>query len=139
MITRTVDGHQAEIYGLEFSNDEKYLASVAKDGIAYIWTSSNYKQAARIDNVYTQSGIPVYFTADTASIISLEDSASLRISDLQGQKTAGIKTGSIIRAILPLSDPDTVAVLNNKSEIVIYSIKQQKAVGAIRLLHLPIL
>ena len=139
MITRTVDGHESEIYGLEFSNDEKYLASVSQDGVAYIWTSSNYKQAARIDNVYTQSRIPVYFTADSASVISPEDSTSLRISDLQGQKTAGIKTGRTIRAILPLSDPDTIAVLNNKSEIVIYSIKQQKAVGAIRLLHLPIL
>lgn len=133
MITRTVDGHESEIYGLEFSNDEKYLASVSQDGGAYIWTSSNYKQAARIDNVYTQSRIPVYFTADSASVISPEDSTSLRVSNLQGQKTAGIKTGRTIRAILPLSDPDTIAVLNNKSEIVIYSIRLQKAVGMMRL------
>ena len=27
MITRSVEGHQAEIYGLEFSNDENYLVS----------------------------------------------------------------------------------------------------------------
>ena len=133
MITRTVDGHESEIYGLEFSNDEKYLASVSQDGVAYIWTSSNYKQAARIDNVYTQSRIPVYFTADSASVISPEDSTSLRISDLQGQKTAGINTGRTIRAILPLSDPDTIAVLNNKSEIVIYNIRLQKAVGMMQL------
>ena len=133
MITRTVEGHQSEIYGLEFSNDEKYLASVSKDGTAYIWTCSNYKQAARIDNVYTESAIPVYFTTDSLSVISMEDSTSFRISDLKGEKTARINTGRKIRALLPLSDPDTIAVLNDKNEIVIYSIRQQKAVGVMRL------
>ena len=133
MITRPVEGHQSEIYGLEFSNDEKYLASVSKDGTAYIWACSNYKQAARIDNIYTESAIPVYFTADSVYIISMEDSVSLRISDLQGQKVARINTGRKVIALLPLADPDTIAVLNDKNEIVIYSIRQQKAVGVMRL------
>ena len=133
MITRTVEGHQSEIYGLEFSNDEKYLASVSKGGTAYIWTCFNYKQAARIDNVYTESAIPVYFTTDSLSVISMEDSTSFRISDLKGEKTARINTGRKIRALLPLSDPDTIAVLNDKNEIAIYSIRQQKAVGVMRL------
>jgi len=133
MITRKVEGHQSEIYGLEFSNDEKYLASVSTDGTAYIWSCSNYMQAARIEGVYTNAKVPVYFTADSSSVISLEDSISLRISDLQGRKTARINTGRKIRALLPLSDPDTIAVLNDKNEIVIYSIRQQKAVGVMRL------
>ena len=133
MITRTVEGHQSEIYGLEFSNDEKYLASVSKDGTVYIWTCSNYKQAASIDNVYTESVIPVYFTTDSVSVISMEDSTSFRISDLKGEKTARINTGRKIRALLPLSDPDAIAVLNDKNEIAIYSIRQQKAVGVMRL------
>lgn len=133
MITRTVEGHQSEIYGLEFSNDEKYLASIDKDGTAYIWNCSNYKQAARIDNIYTKSEIPVYFTADSLSVISPEDSTSLRISDLQGQKVTSINTGKTIRALLPLSESDTVAVLNDKNEIVIYSIRLQKSVGLMRL------
>ena len=133
MITRTVEGHQSEIYGLEFSNDEKYLASVSQDGVAYLWTCSNYKQAARIDNVYTESVIPVYFTTDSLSVISIEDSTSFRISDLKGEKTARINTGRKIKALLPLSDPDTIAVLNDKNEIVIYSIRLQKAVGVMRL------
>ena len=133
MITRKVERHQSEIYGLEFSNDEKYLASVSTDGTAYIWSCSNYMQAARIENVYTNAKVPVYFTADSSSVISLEDSISLRISDLQGRKTARINTGRKIRALLPLSDPDAIAVLNDKNEIAIYSIRQQKAVGVMRL------
>ena len=133
MITRKVERHQSEIYGLEFSNDEKYLASVSTDGTAYIWSCSNYMQAARIEGVYTNAKVPVYFTADSLSVISLEDSISLRISDLQGRKTARINTGRKIRALLPLSDPDTIAVLNDKNEIAIYSIRQQKAVGVMRL------
>ena len=133
MTRNTVEGHQSEIYGLEFSNDEKYLASVSTDGTAYIWSCSNYMQAARIEGVYTNAKVPVYFTADSLSVISLEDSISLRISDLQGRKTARINTGRKIRALLPLSDPDTIAVLNDKNEIAIYSIRQQKAVGVMRL------
>ena len=133
MITRKVERHQSEIYGLEFSNDEKYLASVSTDGTAYIWSCSNYMQAARIEGVYTNAKVPVYFTADSLSVISLEDSISLRISDLQGRKTARINTGRKIRALLPLSDPDAIAVLNDKNEIAIYSIRQQKAVGVMRL------
>ena len=133
MITRTVEGHQSAIYGLEFSNDEKHLASVSKDGAAYIWSCSNSKQAGYIDNVYTDSAIPVYFTADSTSVISLEDEESLRISTLQGQKVTGINTGRTIRALLPLSDPDTIAVLNDSNEIVIYSLQMQNSVGVMRL------
>jgi len=133
MITRTVEGHQSAIYGLEFSNDEKYLASVSKDGAAYIWSCANSKQAGYIDNVYTDSAIPVYFTADSTSVISLEDKESLRISTLQGQKITSINTGQTIRALLPLSDPDTIAVLNDSNEIVIYSVQLQKSAGVIRL------
>ena len=133
MITRTVEGHQSAIYGLEFSNDEKYLASVSKDGAAYIWSCSNSKQTGRIDTVYTASAIPVYFTADSTSVISLEDKESLRISTLQGQKITNINTGKTIRALLPLSDPDTFAVLNDSNEIVIYSIQMQKPVGVMQL------
>ncbi len=133
MISQTVEGHQSEIYGLEFSNDEKYLASVSKDGAACIWNCANYTQAARINTVYTKSEIPVYFTADSLYIISMEHSASFRISDLQGQKVADINTGRKVIALRPLSDPDKIAVLNDKNEIVIYSVKLQKSVGAIRL------
>ena len=133
MITRTVEGHQSLIYGLTFSNDEKYLASVSQDGAAYIWSCANYKQVARIGNVYTKSEIPVYFTADSAALISMEESASLRISNLQGKKRTSINTGKAILALLPLSDPDKVAVVHDTNEIIIYSIGQRKAVGVMRL------
>ena len=133
MITRAIEGHQSEIYGLEFSNNEKYLASVSKDGAAYIWRCSDYEQAGRIDSVYTKSDIPIYFTADSLRIISMEHGASFRISDLEGKKVAGINTGRKIIALRPLSDPDKIAVLNDKNRIVIYSVQQQKSVGVIRL------
>lgn len=87
MITRTIEGHQSEIYGLEFSNNEKYLASVSKDGAAYIWRCSDYEQAGRIDSVYTKSDIPIYFTADSLRIISMEHGASFRISDLEEKRS----------------------------------------------------
>lgn len=67
MITRSVEGHQAEIYGLEFSNDENYLVSVSKDGTAYIWSCSNYMQAARIESVYTESAIPLHRLRESTS------------------------------------------------------------------------
>lgn|GEM_PF-660851 len=133
MVTRTIEEHQSEIYGLEFSADEKYLASVSKDGVAYIWSCYNYMQAARIDNVYTRSEIPVYFTADSSYIISMDDSDSFSISDLNGQKVAGFTTDARIIALLPLSDPDKIAVLTDKNEISIYSVQRQKSIGVVRL------
>jgi len=133
MITRTLDGHHAEIYGLAFSDDAKYLVSVSKNGEALLWDCATYTQAARLDTVYTDSNIPAVFTADSLHIISMESETSVQVSDITGKKLVSIDTGSVIRALAVLSDPDKIAVVNDKNEILIYSIQLQKSMDTIRL------
>lgn len=86
IITHPIRTHKAEIYGLEFSEDEKYLASVSTDGNAYIWDCANSSQAAHISKVYAKQQIPVYFSADGLLVISQDGKNSFRVSDLSGEK-----------------------------------------------------
>ena len=133
IITHPIRTHKAEIYGLEFSEDEKYLASVSTDGNAYIWDCANSSQAAHISKVYAKQQIPVYFSADGLLVISQDGKNSFRVSDLSGEKLYSVNTGRKIIALKPLSDPDKIAVVNDKNEITVYSLRQQKLSDAVLL------
>lgn len=133
MITRTLTGHRSAIYSLAFSDDEKYLASVSTDGEAIIWDCATYTQAAKIEQVYTDSKIPAVFTADSLRLITMESESAVRISDNAGLNPFTIDTGNVVRALKPLPDADKIAVLSDKNDITIYSLATQKSVGVMRL------
>lgn len=44
-----------------------------------------------------------------------------------------VNTGRKIIALKPLSDPDKIAVVNDKNEITVYSLRQQKLSDAVLL------
>ncbi|MGP1565020.1 MAG: WD40 repeat domain-containing protein, partial [Treponema sp.] len=126
IIKHSLEAHKSDVYGLEFSDDEKYLASVSTDGNAYIWFCATSEQAAHISKVYTKQQIPVYFSADGLLIISQDGKNSFKVSDLSGQKLYSVNTGRKILALKPLTDPDKVAAVTDKNEIAVYSLRQQK-------------
>ena len=124
-ITKSVKEHSTAVYGLEFSRSGEYLASVSKDGTAYIWNTGNMSRQATLKNVYTKSAIPVYFSEDSDYIICMDGRTSFRVCDLTGKILYSVMTGHSIVALKPLKDPDLIAVLDDKNEFMIYSISDR--------------
>lgn len=128
-ITKTITGHKAKIYGLEFSRSGDYLASVSTDGAAYIWNSSTGTKIAQLKGVYTRANIPVSFTGDSLYLISQSGRNSFRISDFAGNMLYSIVTAYPIIEIKALKDPDLIAVRTENNEILIYSISAKRPIS----------
>lgn len=128
-IAKTISSHDSPIYGLEFNPTGEYLASVSDDGKAYIWNTNTCARVSSLDNVFTQSKVPVYFTSNSSYIISQNNHNSFLISDFSGNALFSITTSQSITSIKPLKNPDLIAIGNERKEIVVYSISARKAVS----------
>ena len=60
-ISHTITKHKTAVYGLEFSRNGEYLATVSLDGEAYIWNSYTSTQITRLKGIYARSKVPVVF------------------------------------------------------------------------------
>ena len=125
-ISHTITSHKSQVYGLEFSKNGEYLASVSTDGEAYIWNSYTSSKITHLNGIYTRARVPVCFTEDSVYIVSLDGRNSFRISDFSGNTLYSILTGRPITAIRPLKDPDLLAIRNDKDEVMIYSISSRR-------------
>ncbi len=128
-ISHTITSHRSLVYGLEFSKNGEYLATVSIDGNAYIWNSYTTSLITKISGVYARARVPVYFSEDSVYIISLESRNCFRISDFSGNTLYSILTGRPITAIKPLKDPDLIAIRNDKNEVMVYSISSRRPVS----------
>ena len=128
-ISHSITSHKAQVYGLEFSKNGEYLATVSVDGAAYIWNSYTSTLITKLNGVYARARVPVYFTDDSVYIISLDGRNTFRISDFSGNTLYSILTGRPITAIKPLKDPDLIAIRNDKNEVMVYSISSRKPVS----------
>ncbi len=128
-ISHSITTHKAPVFGLEFSRNGEYLATVSTDGTAYIWNSYTSSLITRITGVYARARVPVCFTEDSVYIVSLEGRNTFRISDFSGNTLYSILTGRPITAIKPLKDPDLIAVRNDKNEVMVYSISSRRPVS----------
>lgn len=125
-ISHTITSHKAPVYGLEFSRNGAYLATVSTDGQAYIWNSYTSTRITKLDGVYARARVPVCFSEDSVYVISLDSRNSFRISDFSGNTLYSILTGRPITAIKPLRDPDLIAIRNDKNEVMVYSISARR-------------
>ena len=125
-ITKIIRSHKANVYGLEFSRNGDFLASVSSDGAAYVWNTSSCAKLAQIKGVYTRSKVPVCFTEDSLYIISQSGRNSFRLSDFSGNTLYSVVTGRPITAIKPLKEPDLIAIRNDNNEVLVYSISAKR-------------
>ena len=130
-ITRKIIEHKTPVYGMEFSGNGEYLATVSEDGEAYIWNTSNSTKVTQLKGVYARSRVPVYFTEDSVYIVSTDGRNSFKISDFAGNTLYSIMTGRAITGIKPLKDPDLIAVRNDKNEVMIYSISSRRPLSVV--------
>lgn len=125
-ISHTINTHRTPVYGLEFSKNGDYLATVSTDGEAYIWNSYTTSRITHLKGIYARARVPVCFTDDSVYIVSLDSRNSFRISDFSGNTLYSILTGRPITAIKPLKDPDLLAIRNDKNEVMVYSISSRR-------------
>lgn len=125
-ISRTISSHKSQIYGLEFSKNGEYLATVSTDGQAYVWNSYTGSKITQLNGIYTRARVPVLFTEDSVYIISQDGRNSFRISDFSGNSLYSIVTGRPVTDIKALKDPDLLAIRNDKNEVMIYSISSRR-------------
>jgi hypothetical protein len=128
-ISHTIKAHRTPVFGLEFSRNGEYLATVSTDGEAYIWNSYTTSRIAHLKGIYARARVPVCFTDDSVYIVSLDSRNSFRISDFSGNTLYSILTGRPITAIKPLKDPDLLAIRNDKNEVMVYSISARRPVS----------
>ena len=125
-ISHTITSHKAPVYGLEFSKNGEYLATVSTDGNAYIWNSYTSSQISHIKGVYTRAKVPVVFSSDSVYVIFQDGRNSFKITDFSGNTLYSIAVGRPITAIKALKDPDLIAVRNDKGEVMVYSISSRR-------------
>ena len=125
-ISHTINIHRTPVFGLEFSRNGEYLATVSTDGEAYIWNSYTTSRITHLKGIYARARVPVCFTEDSVYIVSLDSRNSFRISDFSGNTLYSILTGRPITAIKPLKDPDLLAIRNDKNEVMVYSISSRR-------------
>ena len=125
-ISHTITSHKAPVYGLEFSRNGEYLATVSTDGNGYIWNSYTTSRITQIKGVYTRAKVPVVFSSDSVYVIFQDGRNTFKITDFSGNTLYSIAAGRPITAIKPLKDPDLVAIRNDKGEVMVYSISSRR-------------
>lgn len=130
-IFKKLEGHSEEIFSLNFSTNEKYLASTSVDNHAIIWSCNSQEKLLEFSDIYTQSRIPVQFLSDSETIIAPENETTFCIYNIEGEKTISIDTLHKIKGIKPLNRQDTVAIVNENDEIELYDLSAKKWLGYI--------
>ena len=130
-IFKKLEGHSEEIFSLNFSTNEKYLASTSVDNHAIIWSCNSQEKLLELTDIYTQSRIPVQFLSDSETIIAPENETTFCIYNIEGEKTISIDTLHKIKGIKPLNRQDTVAIVNENDEIELYDLSEKKWLGYI--------
>ena len=128
-ISHTITKHKAPVYGLEFSRNGEYLATVSTDGEAYIWNSYTSNQITRLKGIYTRSNVPVVFSADSVYIVFQDGRNTFKIADFSGNTLYSIAAGRPITGIKPLKDPDLISIRNDKGEVMVYSISSRRPIS----------
>ncbi|WP_443737557.1 hypothetical protein [Treponema sp.] len=133
-IFKELKGHDSEIYSLNFSRNENFLASTSKDGTAIIWNCNSQSEILKLSEIYTQTEIPVQFLADNSSIIAPENETSFCIYSLEGEKLLSIDTLHKIKGIKPLNKEkkgNKIAIVTENDEIELYDLSKEKWLGYI--------
>lgn len=128
-ISHTITKHKSQVYGLEFSRNGEYLATVSTDGEAYIWNSYTSNQITRFKGVYTRANVPVIFSGDSLYIIYQDGRNTFKIADFSGNTLYSIAAGRPITGLKALKEPDLISIRNDKGEVMVYSISSRRPIS----------
>jgi eukaryotic-like serine/threonine-protein kinase len=79
--SRTLRGHQSDVYSVEFSPRGDLLASAGKDGAVVIWDTSNWHIVRKIVASYTEVNAAA-FSPDGQNLATVDDHGELRLWEI---------------------------------------------------------
>lgn len=120
--------HSSNIYFTDFSDDSKYMVSASEDGTLNIWDPEEGTVVLSMKGAYTQNHAPVRLTNDQRIIFS-KNASTIVVSSFSGSMLGTIDVGDTVIDIKYLEKTNQIAVLTNKDDIWLFSLKNFKKVG----------
>lgn len=126
---RELKGHLGNVFALDFSRDDKYLATSGLDDRIYIWDASGGRKIAFLP-FYSGSGAGALFTKDSSEVISLERPDMITVRNFDGKRRLAIvPRGKSAKAIKLTSKGDRLVVLSDRDNLEFYDLQTGKYVG----------
>ncbi len=126
---RDLQGHLGNVFALDFSRDDKYLASSGLDDKIFIWNATDGSKLASLP-FYSGSGAGALFTKDSEAVISLERPDLISVRKFDGTRLLTIVPhGKSAKALKLTSNGKHLAVLSAKDNIEFYDLQTGKYIG----------
>lgn len=122
-------GHLGNVFSLDFSKNDGYLASAGLDDKIFIWNATDGKKIGSMP-FYSGSGAGALFTADSQAVISLERPGLISIRKFDGSRVMTIVPhGKNVKTLQLTNDGKRLAVLTSKDDIELYDLETGKYLG----------
>ena len=126
---KNLAGHLGNVFSLDFSRNDGFLASGGLDDKIFIWNATD---GSKVNSMpfYSGSGAGVLFTADSSAVISLERPDLISVRKFDGSRIRTIvPNGKSARALKLTSSGKYLTVLTAKDNIEFYDLETGKYIG----------
>lgn len=128
---KSLSGHLGNVFALDFSKNDGFLASSGLDDKIFIWNATD---GSKVNSMpfYSGSGAGALFTPDSTGVISLETRDMITIRAFDGTRKMAIKpNGKNARALRLSSNGKNLVVLTGDDKLEFYDLSTGKYIGYI--------
>ena len=128
---KSLTGHLGNVFSLDFSRNDGFLASAGLDDKIFIWNATD---GSKVNSMpfYSGSGAGVLFTSDSSSIISLERPDLITLRAFDGTRRMVIKpNGKNVKALRLSSNGKNLIALTADDKLEFYELATGKYIGYI--------
>ena len=126
---KNLSGHLGNVFSLDFSRNDGFLASAGLDDKIFIWNATDGSKVNSLP-FYSGSGAGALFTPDSKAIISLERPDLITIRSFDGTRLMAIKPNGKNAKILRLASMgNNLVVLTGEDKLEFYDLATGKYIG----------
>ena len=128
---KNLNGHLGNVFALDFSRNDGFLASSGLDDKIFIWNATD---GSRVNSLpfYSGSGAGALFTPDSKAVISLETRDFITIRAFDGKRLMSIKpNGKTVKSLRLASKQKQLVVLTGDDKLEFYDLESGKYIGYI--------
>ena len=126
---KTLVGHLGNVFSLDFSRNDGFLASAGLDDKIFIWNATD---GSKVNSMpfYSGSGAGALFTPDSKAVISLETRELISVRAFDGRRLMTIKpNGKNIKALRLSSNGKNLIALTGEDKLEFYELSSGKYIG----------